>query len=118
MRDQVQKAGVRVIASELDRRAKPIEQALRDLQARIVAIEQRESDPEVARQLRQIVGTMSAAQDRLGGRVDELGSRMAAREAAHEQLDDALRSLRLDVSAMQSQMAQALALLEQLASRS
>jgi hypothetical protein len=39
MKDQVQQVVVRVVASELDRRARPLEQAIRDLQQRATNIE-------------------------------------------------------------------------------
>jgi prefoldin subunit 5 len=116
MKDQLQTVVVRVVASELDRRAKPMEQAIRDLQQRASSIESGgvSLTTEALVPIQHAVAAVTAGNDRLGGRIDALNGRLTGREAAHEQLDDAIRSLRSDVTAIQSQLGQLLAVVERL----
>jgi prefoldin subunit 5 len=116
MKDQLQTVVVRVVASELDRRAKPMEQAIRDLQQRASSIESGgvSLTTEALVPIQHAVASVSASSDRVSARVDTLASRVTGREAAHEQLDDAIRLLRADVQAIQSQLGQLLAIVERL----
>ncbi len=116
MKDQVQQVVVRVVASELDRRARPMEQAIRDLQQRAASIEAGgvTLTTEALVPIQHSVAAVTANNDRVSAQLDLLAARITAREAAHEQLDDALRALRADVSAMQNQLGQLLAVVERL----
>ncbi len=116
MKDQFQQAAVRVVASELDRRAKPIEQAVRDLQTRLRAVEAGEVTLSAGAlvPIQHAVATVTAGQDRLGGSIELLNGRVSARELADEQLADSVRVLRADVTAIQNQLGQLLALVERL----
>ncbi len=116
MKDQFQQAAVRVVASELDRRAKPIEQAVRDLQQRVRSVEAGDValSADALVPVHHAIASATAAQDRVGAAVELLNGRVSARELADEQLDDAVRLLRADVTAIQSQLAQLLALVERI----
>jgi chromosome segregation ATPase len=118
MKDQVQQAAVRVVASELDRRAKPIEQAVRDMQARLRNIEAGElamSSQSLA-PIQHAIASVTAGQDRISSSVDALAARVSARELADERLDDAVRLLRADVEAIQRQLAQLVGVVERIGS--
>jgi prefoldin subunit 5 len=118
MKDQVQQVVVRVVASELDRRARPMEQAIRDLQQRATSIEAGgvTLTTEALVPIQHTVAAVTANNDRVSAQLDLLAARVTAREAADEQLDDALRVLRADVSAIQNQLGQLLAVVERLSS--
>ncbi len=116
MKDQVQQVVVRVVASELDRRAQPLEQAIRDLQQRASNIEAGgvtlTTDALVP--IQHSVASVTANNDRVSGHLNLLTTRVTAREAADKQLDDAVRTLRADVTAIQQQLGQLIALVERL----
>lgn len=116
MKDQLQQAAVRIVASELDRRAKPIEQAVRDLQQRVRSVESGEvtSSADALVPVHHAIASVTVGQDRVGAAVELLNGRVTARELADEQLDDAVRALRCDVAAIQSQLAQLVALVERI----
>lgn len=116
MKDQLQQAAVRIVASELDRRAKPIEQAVRDLQQRVRSVESGEVtlSADALVPVHHAIASVTAGQDRVGAAVELLNGRVTARELADEQLDDAVRALRSDVAAIQSQLAQLVALVERI----
>jgi uncharacterized coiled-coil protein SlyX len=115
MKEQVQQAAVRVVASELDRRAKPLEQAVRELQQRVGVIEST-GVSKVAPETAQAVASLSAGAQRLNGQFNDLASRVAGTQLTHESLTDAVAGLQLDMKAMQVQMAQLFAALERLSS--
>jgi chromosome segregation ATPase len=116
MKDQVQQVVVRVVASELDRRARPMEQAIRDLQQRASNIEaggvSLTTDALVP--IQHSVAAVTANNDRVSAKLELLSARVLAREAADEQLDDAVRSLRSDVGALQQQLSQLISSVERL----
>jgi prefoldin subunit 5 len=116
MKDQVQQVVVRVVASELDRRARPLEQAIRDLQQRASTIESSgvTLTTEALVPIQHSVAAVTANNDRVSSSLEGLAARVTAREAADEQLDDAMRILRSDVTALQQQMGQLLSLVERL----
>ena len=117
MRNNVQKAAVRVIASELDRRSASLEQALVDLTARVesMSVEGRDhrsaTDAALNRALEH-VNEIARQQDRLAIRVEELAGRVRAREAVDEELALAIGDVRDDVTAAQAALASITALLD------
>ena len=117
MRNNVQKAAVRVIASELDRRSASLEQALVDLTARVesMSVEGRDhrsaTDAALNRTLEH-VNEIARQQDRLAIRVEELAGRVRAREAVDEELALAIGDVRDDVTAAQAALASITALLD------
>lgn len=117
MRNNVQKAAVRVIASELDRRSAGLEQALVDLTARVesMSVEGRDhrsaTDAALNRALEH-VNEIARQQDRLAIRVEELAGRVRAREAVDEELALAIGDVRDDVTAAQAALASITALLD------
>jgi uncharacterized coiled-coil protein SlyX len=115
MKEQVQQAAIRVVASELDRRAKPIEQAVRDLQQRVGTIEST-GVSKVAPETAQAVAALSAGAERMNNQFHDLASRVAGTQLTHEALSDAVTGLQNDVRALQGQMAQLFAALERLSS--
>lgn len=117
MRNNVQKAAVRVIASELDRRSAALEQALTDLTARVesMSIESRDhraaTEASLARALEH-VNEVARQQDKLAARLEELTGRVRAREAQDADLLVSTTDLRTDLSAAQTALAQLTALLD------
>ncbi len=105
-RQNVQKAAVRVIASELDRRSGSLEQALRDVREQMneVAAASATRDASLA-QMRSMLNNLSASHERITARLDQLGGQMTAREQADFSLDDAVRSLRFDLDATSTTVA-------------
>jgi hypothetical protein len=116
MKDQVQQVVVRVVASELDRRARPLEHAIRDLQQRASNIEAGgvtlTTDALVP--IQHSVAAVTANNDRVGGNLELLTARVATTEAAEAHLDDVVRGLQADISALQQQMGQLISLVERL----
>lgn len=117
LRGNMQKAAVRVIASELDRRSGALERALTDLTARVesMSVEARDhraaTEATLARALEH-VNEVARQQDRLSARLEELTGRVRAREAIDEELLVITGDLRGDVTAAQSALAEVTAVLD------
>ena len=117
LRNNVQRAAVRVIASELDRRSAALEQALVDLTARVesMAVEARDhriaTDASLHRALEH-VNEVARQQDRLSARVEELAGRVRAREAVDLELAEAISDMRADVTAAQTALSSITAVLD------
>ena len=117
LRNNVQRAAVRVIASELDRRSAALEQALVDLTARVesMAVEARDhrsaTDASLNRALEH-VNEVARQQDRLSARVEELAGRVRAREAVDAELAEAISDMRTDVTAAQTALSSITAVLD------
>ena len=117
MRNNVQKAAVRVIASELDRRSASLEQALVDLTARVESMsaegrDHRSATDAALNRALEHVNEIARQQDRLAIRVEELAGRVRAREAVDEELALAIGDVRDDVTAAQAALASITALLD------
>ena len=117
MRNNVQKAAVRVIASELDRRSAGLEQALVDLTARVESMsaegrDHRSATDAALNRALEHVNEIARQQDRLAIRVEELAGRVRAREAVDEELALAIGDVRDDVTAAQKALASITALLD------
>jgi chromosome segregation ATPase len=113
VKDQVQQAAVRVVASELDRRAKPLEHAIRDLQQRVGKVEEggvAKHDPA----LQLAVANLSAASQRHTTQLSDLASRVAGADISRGALSDDVRALRADVDALQTQLEQLVGVLQRL----
>jgi hypothetical protein len=113
VKDQVQQAAVRVVASEMDRRAKPIEQAIRDLQHRVGKVEEggvATHDPA----LQLAVANLSASSHRQTEQLSDLASRLAGADLSRGVLAEDVRALRADVAALQTQMEQLVGVLQRL----
>lgn len=115
-RQNVQKAAVRVIASELDRRSGALERAIRDVRTQMneVAAASSARDASIA-QLRSMVANLGATQERMSARLDILTGQMTSREHAATTLDDALRGLRFDQDATSANVAEVHTMLSRLA---
>ena len=117
LRGNMQKAAVRVIASELDRRSGALERALSDLTARVesMSLESRDhrsaTDAALARALEH-VNEVARQQDRLAARLEELTGRMRAREAVDADLMLTTADLRTDVAAAQAMLAEITVMLD------
>jgi chromosome segregation ATPase len=111
----VQKATVRVIASELDRRSAPVEEAIRDLQQHVIridaAIETQRVEMESLRAMR---GTINAAHERLQARLDEAVLRMNTNDDAARLNQSELAQLRFDLEAARRSLADLTGVLERL----
>jgi chromosome segregation ATPase len=111
----VQKATVRVIASELDRRAAPVEEAIRDLQQHVIridaALEAQRGEMESLRSMR---GTINAAHERLQARLDEAVTRMNTNDDAARLNQSEINQLRFDLEAARRSLADLTGVLERL----
>jgi chromosome segregation ATPase len=111
----VQKATVRVIASELDRRSLPVEEAIRDLQQHVIridaALETQRAEMESLRVMR---GTINAAHERLQARLDEAVNRMNGNDDAARLNQSELTQLRFDLEAARRSLADLTGVLERL----
>ena len=117
MKSSVQQAAVRVIASELDRRAAPLEQAVRDTNVRLN--HQAESDAALKKLLGAIqaqIGAVAAAQDRIAARLDDLGERVRRTEDLGRAHAAELARIRLDVDAVGAGLAEITSVVETAAS--
>ncbi len=115
-RQNVQKAAVRVIASELDRRSATLEQAIRDLRTQMADVAANSAARNSAiDQLQLSVNTLSAAQERISNRLDLLTGRITAGEHADIALDDAVRALRFDHDATTAALQQLQSTIAQMA---
>ena len=119
MRAIVQKAVVRVIASELDRRSAVLEQAVVDAHARIDQLtQQAAASAEVARSAQSAAQNMAqnlgAAQERLGARIDELSERVRRGEDVDRAHLAELEQLRFDVRDAQAGLGNVTGVLERL----
>jgi chromosome segregation ATPase len=109
-KDTVQKAVVRVIASELDRRSGPLERAITDVAAHVQAVSA-EHDGALAELRRQVSGLqqqladIQQTQQRILPLLDELAARMRAREADAELVDSAVRGLQSELLDVQGALA-------------
>jgi chromosome segregation ATPase len=106
----VQKAAVRVIASELDRRSGAVERAVADLAAHqhAVAAEQDGRLAELRRQMAAVqeqLADVQQTQARLGRMIEELAARVRARELDAGQLDAAVRGLQDELLGVQHEVA-------------
>jgi chromosome segregation ATPase len=104
-----QKAAVRVIASELDRRSGPLEQAIRDLTTRMdaLAAEQTSSLVELRRHVAALqtqVGDLQRTQASALRATEELAGRVRAREVDANQLDVALRGIQAELLTTQEDL--------------
>ena len=118
MRGNVQKAAVRVIASELDRRSGSLERALTDLAARVEAMSVEARDHRASLDARTAAIAAQAeevarAQDKLATGMQELTARVRARESVDDELGMIVADLRADLGAAQT----AIAMLTSLADR-
>ncbi len=109
----VQKAAVRVIASELDRRSGGVEQAVTDVNAHLHAVtaEQAGEIAELRRAISAVerhLADIQETQQRLSRVVDELAARVRAREVDADLVDGAVRGLQGELLAVQEQVARAL----------
>lgn len=110
MKDNVQKAAVRVIASELDRRSGSVEQAVTDLAAHVHALnaEQAGMIAELRRQMATVqaqLGDVQQTQARVGRTLDELSARVRTREVDADQVMAAVTGLQAELLAAQEQVA-------------
>jgi chromosome segregation ATPase len=105
----VQKAAVRVVASELDRRSGPLEQAIRDLTARmdLLAADSFAAAAELRRHvagLQAQVGDLQRAHAAAGKAMEELAGRVRAREVDANYVDAALRTLQAELLTTQEDL--------------
>jgi chromosome segregation ATPase len=111
----VQKATVRVIASELDRRSGPVDQAIRDLQQHVQRIDAAfETQRLEIESLRSMRGTINAAHERLQARLDEAVVRMNTNDDAARLNQTELTQLRFDLEAARRSLADLTGVLERL----
>jgi chromosome segregation ATPase len=111
----VQKATVRVIASELDRRSGPVDQAIRDLQQHVQRIDATfETQRLEIESLRLMRGTINAAHERLQARLDEAVLRMNTNDDAARLNQTELTQLRFDLEAARRSLADLTGVLERL----
>ncbi len=111
----VQKVTVRVIASELDRRSVPIQEAIRDLQQHVVRIDAAHETQRVEiESLRVMRGTINAAHERLQARLDEAVTRMNTNDDAARVNQSELTQLRFDLEAARRSLADLTGVLERL----
>jgi polyhydroxyalkanoate synthesis regulator phasin len=114
MKDQVQQAAVRVVASELDRRAKPLEAAIQELQRRVSKVEDggaAKADPALSL----AVASLSAAEQRQSSHLAEASGRIAGIDLNQRALREEVQAIRADVTALQQQVTNLVAVLERLA---
>ena len=111
----LQKTTVRVIASELDRRAAPLEQAIRDLQARQQTLDaDRAAFQTQVDSIRALKSELSAAHDRLQVRLDQSAARMNGIDDSVRAHDTDVAQLRFDLAAAQQSLADLTGVLERL----
>jgi chromosome segregation ATPase len=111
----VQKATVRVIASELDRRAVPLEEAIRDLQQHIVRLDAGlESQRAEFESLKAMRANLNAAHDRMQSRLDEAVTRMNHNDDASRLNQSEIAQLRFDLEAARRSLADLTGVLERL----
>jgi chromosome segregation ATPase len=119
VRSIVQKAVVRVISSELDRRSASLEQALRDAHVRLDAATATTAATSnavqgIQRALETSVQNIGTAQDRMVSRLDELTERVRKGEDVDRSHLADLEQLRFDVAAAQSGLADVTGVIERL----
>lgn len=119
MRALVQKAVVRVIASELDRRSAALERAVIDAHTRMDQLtEQAAASAELAKSARSaaqnMLQSLGAAHERLAARVDELSERVRRGEDVDRAHLAELEQLRFDVRDAQAGLGDVTGVLERL----
>lgn len=111
----VQKATVRVIASELDRRAAPTEDALRDLQHHVVRLDAAlDAQQKEFESLRTMRANINAAHERLQARLDEAVTRMNTNDDVGRAHDVDISQLRFDLEAARTSLGELSCVLERL----
>ncbi len=111
----VQKATVRVIASELDRRAAPTEDALRDLQHHVVRLDAAlDAQQKEFESLRTMRANINAAHERLQARLDEAVTRMNTNDDVGRAHDVDISQLRFDLEAARTSLGELSGVLERL----
>ncbi len=111
----MQKATVRVIASELDRRSTPIEEALRDLQQQVVRLDAAlDAQQKEFESLRTMRANINAAHERLQARLDEAVTRMNANDDVGRSHDVEIAQLRFDLEAARISLGELTGVLERL----
>ena len=119
MRAIVQKAVVRVISSELDRRSASLEHAVRDAHARMDVTEASTaalatSNAELVRSTQSSLQAIGAAHERMTTRLDELTERIRRGEDADRGAVADHEQLRFDVAAAQCGLADVTGVIERL----
>lgn len=111
----VQKATVRVIASELDRRSIPIEDAIRDLQQHIVRLDAAlDAQQKEFESLRNMRANINAAHERMQARLDEAVTRMNTNDDVGRAHEIDIAQLRFDLDAAQRSLSDLTGVLERL----